>query len=41
MNELLSQIQKNGSFLLITAAIIVVIGLLARLTERKFDHLRM
>ncbi len=40
MNELLSQIQKNGSFLLITAAIIVVIGLLARLTERKFDHLR-
>ena len=40
MNELLSQIQKNGSFLLITAAIIIAIGLLARLTERKFDHLR-
>lgn len=40
MNELFSQIQKNGSFLLITAAIIVVIGLLARLTERNFDHLR-
>ena len=40
MNELLSQIKENGSFLLITAAIILVTGLLARLTERKFDHLR-
>ena len=40
MNELLSQAKENISFLLITAAVIIVLAVLSRLTERKFAHLR-
>ncbi len=40
MNELLTQAKENISFLLITAVVIVALAVAARLTERKFDHLR-
>lgn len=40
MNELLSQAKENISFLLITAAVIIALAVLSRLTERKFAHLR-
>ena len=40
MNQLLTQAKDNVSFLLITAAVILAVALGARLTEKRFDHLR-
>ena len=40
MNELLSQAKENLSFLGITAAVIIALAVISKLTEKKFTHLR-
>lgn len=40
MNELLSQAKENLSFLGITAAVIIALAVISKLTEKKFAHLR-
>ena len=40
MNELLSQAKENLSFLGITAAVIIALAVISKLTEKKFSHLR-
>lgn len=40
MEKLLVQLQQNAVFVLVTAAIIVAVGLLCHLVEKKLPHLR-
>ena len=40
MNELLSRAKENLSFLGITAAVIIALAVISKLTEKKFSHLR-